>query len=75
MVRREWRTRPMLQARWPVAKAWPVIGSILENPLYAILAAILPHKTLTTLLSHLNVVQLNNGKITNTSTTLAEFGD
>ena len=33
-----------------------VIRSILENPVYAILAAILPHKTLTTLLSHLNVV-------------------
>ena len=34
------------------AKAWAVIGSILR-PVYAILAAILPHKTLTTLLSHL----------------------
>jgi len=43
-------------ARRPVAKAWAVIGSILKNPVYAILAAILPHKTLTTLLSHLNVV-------------------
>ena len=33
-----------------------LIGSILENPVYAILAAILPHRTLTTRLSHLNNV-------------------